>query len=46
MGLWELDCPDDHTHAGVPGEPIPVKTEQEIFEMIDYPYQKPEERNL
>ena len=32
--------------VGVPGEPISITTEEEIFQMIDYPYKKPEERNL
>ena len=32
--------------TGQAGEPIPVSTEEEIFEIIDLPYKKPEERNL
>lgn len=33
-------------YTGVPGEPIPVTSEEEIFEILNYPYKKPEERNL
>ena len=32
--------------SGVPGEPIPVSSEEEIFEIIDFPYKKPEDRNV
>ena len=32
--------------AGVPGEPIPVSSEEEIFEIVDMSYKKPEERNV
>ena len=32
--------------TGVPGEPIPVSSEEEIFQIVDYPYKKPEERNV
>ncbi|XP_059046320.1 DNA polymerase beta-like [Achroia grisella] len=32
--------------TGVPGEPVPITSEEEIFEYINYPYKKPEERNL
>ncbi|CAG4975519.1 unnamed protein product [Parnassius apollo] len=32
--------------TGVPGEPVPIKSEEEIFEYIEYPYKKPQERNL
>ncbi|XP_067121922.1 DNA polymerase beta-like [Centruroides vittatus] len=31
--------------TGVPGEPLPVTCERDIFEYINYPYKKPEERN-
>lgn len=31
---------------GVPGEPIPVSSEQEIFEIIGMDYKEPSERNL
>ncbi|KAJ0175568.1 hypothetical protein K1T71_008727 [Dendrolimus kikuchii] len=31
--------------TGLPGEPVPLSSEEEIFEYIDYPYKKPEERN-
>ena len=30
----------------VPGEPIPVSIEQEIFEIIDMDYKEPSEMNL
>ena len=30
--------------TGVPGEPLPVQSEKDIFEYIDYPYKKPHER--
>ncbi|CAH4037725.1 unnamed protein product [Pieris brassicae] len=32
--------------TGVPGEPIDLTSEEDIFDYIDYPYKKPEERNL
>lgn len=32
--------------TGVPGEPIPVSSEQEIFEIIGMDYKEPTERNL
>ena len=32
--------------TGVPGEPIPVESEEEIFDILDYTYKKPEERNM
>ncbi|CAK1601026.1 unnamed protein product [Parnassius mnemosyne] len=32
--------------TGVPGEPVPITSEEDIFDYIDYPYKKPEERNL
>ena len=35
-------CPS----LGVPGEPIPVESEEDIFDVINYPYKKPEERSV
>ncbi|KAJ7383071.1 hypothetical protein OS493_030958 [Desmophyllum pertusum] len=32
--------------TGVPGEPIPVSSEEEIFEMIGMDYKEPSDRNL
>lgn len=32
--------------TGTPGEPLPVSCEEDIFDYIDYPYKKPDERNL
>ncbi|XP_026483937.2 DNA polymerase beta-like [Vanessa tameamea] len=32
--------------TGIPGEPVQIESEEEIFDYIDYPYQKPEERNM
>lgn len=32
--------------TGVAGEALPITSEQDIFECIDYPYKAPEERNL
>lgn len=32
--------------TGVLGKPVPITSEQEIFEYIDYPYKAPHERNL
>ncbi|CAH2076400.1 unnamed protein product, partial [Iphiclides podalirius] len=32
--------------TGVPGEPVPITSEEDIFDYIEYPYKKPEERNL
>ncbi|XP_046962599.1 DNA polymerase beta-like [Vanessa cardui] len=32
--------------TGVPGEPVQIESEEDIFDYIDYPYQKPEERNM
>ena len=37
---------DLHMHAGVPGEPIPVSSEEDIFDIIEMAYKNPEERNL
>lgn len=30
---------------GTPGEPVPVNSEKDIFDYIEYPYKRPEERN-
>ncbi|KAL1139849.1 hypothetical protein AAG570_006826 [Ranatra chinensis] len=32
--------------TGVPGEPLPVSSEEDIFDYINYPYKTPTERNL
>ena len=33
--------------SGVPGEPIiPVESKEDIFDIINYPYKKPEERSV
>ncbi|XP_053612299.1 DNA polymerase beta-like [Plodia interpunctella] len=32
--------------TGIPGEPIPISSEQDIFDYINFPYKKPEERNM
>ena len=32
--------------TGVPGEPIPVECEEDIFDIINFPYKKPEERSV
>ncbi|KAL4148348.1 hypothetical protein QTP88_002612 [Uroleucon formosanum] len=32
--------------TGIPGEPVEINSEKDIFEYIDYPYKKPEERNI
>uniref|UniRef100_A0A1B6ECW4 DNA polymerase n=1 Tax=Clastoptera arizonana TaxID=38151 RepID=A0A1B6ECW4_9HEMI len=32
--------------TGMPGEELPVTSERDIFEIIDYPYKKPTERSL
>ena len=32
--------------AGVPGEPLPVTSEEDIFDYIDYPFKKPADRNV
>ena len=32
--------------SGVPGESIPVESEEDVFEVLDYPYKKPSERNV
>ncbi|XP_054716268.1 DNA polymerase beta-like [Uloborus diversus] len=31
---------------GTPGEPLPVTSEKDIFEYINYPYKEPTERNI
>jgi len=30
----------------VPGQPIPLESEEDLFEFIQHPYKKPEERNV
>ncbi|CAH2108288.1 unnamed protein product [Euphydryas editha] len=32
--------------TGVPGEEVQITSEEEIFDYINYPYKKPEERNM
>ncbi|KAL5505174.1 hypothetical protein EMCRGX_G006568 [Ephydatia muelleri] len=32
--------------TGIPGEPIQVTSEEEIFQLIDFPYKTPEQRNV
>ncbi|XP_018326619.1 DNA polymerase beta [Agrilus planipennis] len=32
--------------TGTPGEPVEIHSEKDIFEAINYPYKKPEERNI
>ena len=32
--------------TGVAGEPVPVTSEREVFEYLQYPYRPPGERNL
>ncbi|CAK1540520.1 unnamed protein product [Leptosia nina] len=32
--------------TGIPGEPIDLTSEEDIFDYIDYPYKKPEEREI
>ncbi|CAG9785698.1 unnamed protein product [Diatraea saccharalis] len=32
--------------TGVPGEPVPISSEEDIFDYIDYPYKTPQERNM
>ena len=34
------------TFAGIAGEALPVYSEQDIFDYIDYKYKKPSERNF
>ncbi|KAL5022135.1 hypothetical protein ScPMuIL_001290 [Solemya velum] len=31
--------------TGTPGEPLPVSSEEDIFDYINYPFKKPNERN-
>ena len=31
--------------TGVPGEPLPISSEEDIFDYIDYKYKKPSERH-
>ncbi|KOB74653.1 DNA polymerase beta [Operophtera brumata] len=32
--------------TGVPGEPVQISSEEDVFDYIDYPYKTPEERNM
>ncbi|XP_050347138.1 DNA polymerase beta-like [Nymphalis io] len=32
--------------TGIPGEPVQIESEEEIFDYIEYPHKKPEERNM
>jgi len=32
--------------SGIPGEPVEINSEEDIFDYLDYPYKKPEERNI
>ena len=32
--------------TGVAGEPVPITSERDVFEYIQYQYRQPEERNL
>ncbi|CAH0406968.1 unnamed protein product [Chilo suppressalis] len=32
--------------TGVPGEPVPISSEEEIFDYMDYPYKAPQDRNM
>jgi len=32
--------------TGVPGEPVEITSEEDIFDIIEYPYKNPEERNI
>lgn len=34
------------TCTGIPGEPLPVTCEEDIFDYVGMDYKKPEERNL
>lgn len=36
-------CSDNS--SGIPGEPVEITCEEDIFDYLDYPYKKPEERN-
>ena len=38
--------PSSLPSAGVPGEPMPVESEEDIFDIINYPHKKPEERSV
>nr|XP_023027324.1 DNA polymerase beta-like [Leptinotarsa decemlineata] len=31
--------------TGIPGEPVEIKSEEDVFMCIDFPYKKPEDRN-
>ena len=43
---WQLLLRVCHCRLGVPGEPIPVSSEQDVFEIIGMDYKEPTERNL
>ena len=46
---WGMSCHAclrTYGHAGIPGEPVLVESEEDVFTIIDYPYKKPNERNL
>lgn len=32
-------------HTGIAGEPVPITSEKDIFDYIDFPYKAPEERD-
>jgi hypothetical protein len=38
--------PPSSLSLGVPGEPVPVESEEDIFDIINYPYKKPEDRSV
>lgn len=35
---------NENNFLGVPGEPVPLTSEEDIFDVIEFPYKKPEER--
>jgi DNA polymerase beta len=32
--------------TGVPGDPLPISSEQDVFEILGVPYRSPEQRSL
>jgi len=36
----------DYLYVGVPGEPLPVTAEQDVFDYIGMNYKQPHERNM
>lgn len=44
LGLFTVQCV--FYDAGVPGEPIPVSSEKDVFDVIGMKYVTPEERSL